>query len=88
MLLDSTWRMGQSTRRGPDHLKLEHFSEAFYYKDTNTALTGIRKQSIQDAENVFSAVVEDFMESKGYSYVTVLMKGAYIMQFIKTVLLA
>lgn len=35
---------------------------------TFLALTGQRKQSIRDVENLFSVGMEKFMESKGYQY--------------------
>ncbi len=64
--------MAQSTRRGgPERLKLERFTEALYDKSSNltyTALTGRRKQSIRDVENLFSSSVADFMNRKEYTY--------------------
>lgn len=64
--------MAQSTRRGgPDHLKLERFTEALYdesAKLTFTALTGKRKQSIRDVEILFSSTVVDFMKRHKYDY--------------------
>lgn len=67
-----TQRIGHSTRQGgPSCLKLERFSEALYEDSmqlTFLALTGQRKQSIRDVENLFSVGMEKFMESKGYQY--------------------
>ena len=64
--------MAQSTRRGgPEELQLDRFTEALYDKDsgmTFPALTGQRKQSVQDAEILFSEGVEKFMQNKGYKY--------------------
>ena len=44
--------------------------EALYDSSTNLtyqALTGARKQSIQDVERLFSKQMEDFMTRKGYA---------------------
>ena len=64
--------MAQCTRKGgPPQLRLERFQEALYDGDsglTYTALTGQRKQSVQDAEILFSEGVELFMKKKGYKY--------------------
>ena len=64
--------MAQATRRGgPDRLKLERFTEALYDESANltfTALTGRRKQSIRDVENLFSSSVADFMDRNKYEY--------------------
>lgn len=61
--------MASSTRLGgPDCLKLER---ALYDETsglTFPALTGQRKQSVQDAEILFSESVQNFMEKKGYTY--------------------
>lgn len=65
-------RMAKSTRLGgPGNLKLERFTEALYDEAsglTFPALTGQRKQSVRDAENLFSEGVEEFMERNGYAY--------------------
>ena len=64
--------MAQCTRKGgPLQLKLERFEEALYDEEsglTYPALTGQRKQSVQDAEILFSEGVELFMRKKGYKY--------------------
>lgn len=64
--------MATSTRRGgPKEMQLDRFAEALYDKDsgmTFPALTGQRKQSVQDAEILFSEGVEKFMQKKGYKY--------------------
>ena len=65
-------RVAKSTRLGgPDRLQLDRFTEALYDEEsglTFPALTGQRKQSVRDAENLFSKGVEDFMKRKGYTY--------------------
>ena len=64
--------MAQATQRGgPDRLKLERFTEALYDESANltfTALTGRRKQSIRDVENLFSSSVADLMDRNKYEY--------------------
>ena len=69
---NSLQRMAQCTRRGgPDKLQMDRFTEALYDEDagmTFPALTGQRKQSVQDAEILFSEGVEGFMKRKGYKY--------------------
>ena len=63
-------RIGQSTRQGGQaSINLERFMEALHHSCTNLtypALTGARKQSIQDVERLFSKEMETFMEHKGY----------------------
>ncbi len=52
-------------------MQLDRFAEAMYDKDsgmTVTALTGQRKQAVQNAEILFSGGVEKFMHKKGYKY--------------------
>ncbi len=65
-------RVGHSTRAGgPEELQLQHFHEASKdpkAKLTYPALTGKRKQSIRDVENLLSSSVADFMKSKGYTF--------------------
>jgi len=51
-------------------VKLERFVEAI--KDSTSGLTypalvGLRKQSVQDAERMFSEPLAEFMERKGYT---------------------
>ena len=64
--------MAQSTRLGgPKKLQLERFTEAMYDEVsglTFPALTGQRKQSVRDAEILFSEGVQKFMERSGYQY--------------------
>ena len=64
--------MAQSTRLGgPKKLRLEQFTEVMYDEKsglTCPALTGQRKQSVRDAEILFSEGVQEFMERKGYYY--------------------
>ena len=63
--------MAQCTRKGGQLLRLERFQEALYDDEsglTYPALTGQRKQSVQDAEILFSEGVELFMRKKGYEY--------------------
>ena len=52
-------------------MQMDRFTEALYDEDagmTFPALTGQRKQSVQDAEILFSEGVERFMKRKGYKY--------------------
>ena len=64
--------MARSTRLGgPDKLRLERFTEALYDENsglTFPVLTGQRKQSVRDAEILFSDGVESFMRKKGCDY--------------------
>ena len=64
--------MARSTRLGgPEKLRLERFTEALYDETsglTFPALTGQRKQSVRDAEILFSEGVQNFMEKKKYDY--------------------
>jgi len=59
-------RISQSTRQGgPASINLERFIEALHDPSMNLtypALTGDRKQSIQDVETLFSKEMESFME--------------------------
>lgn len=60
-----------STRGGPAKLSLERFVEALSDSSTNLtyyALTGARKQSVLDAERMFSPQMVDFMQRKGYDF--------------------
>ena len=65
-------RIAKSTRLGgPSKLKLDRFTQALHDEDsglTFAALTGQRKQSVRDAEILFSKGVQDFMEKMGYNY--------------------
>ena len=67
----SLQKIGHHTRSGsPEKLYLLHFKAA--YDDPSTgltlaALTGTRKQSVTDAERLFSPGVAEFTK-KGYSY--------------------
>lgn len=65
-------RIAKSTRLGgSDELQVDRFEEALYDESsglTFPALTGQRKQSVSDAENLFSEGVEKFMKKNGYSY--------------------
>ena len=52
-------------------LKLERFSEALQDPSsglTYTALIGDNKQSVRDAERLFSASMLGFMQAKGYTF--------------------
>ncbi len=64
-------RIANHTRcGGPDKLCLERYSEALSDHSsglTYPALTGARKQSVVDAERIFSLELAEFMK-KGYSY--------------------
>ncbi len=63
--------MAKCTRNGgPDDIEVEHYMEAL--KDetsrlTYSALVGLRKQSVSDAERLFSLPLAHFMERKGYT---------------------
>lgn len=51
-------------------IKLERYTEALYDSTTNltyTALTGTRKQSVSDAERLFSPELKAFMQNKKYT---------------------
>jgi len=65
-------RIAQSTRMGgPTGMHLECFLEALqdpHAHLTYTALTGARKQSVADAEHLFSPDVLAFLEKKGYTF--------------------
>lgn len=67
-------RIAQGTRE----IRLERYNEALYDPSANltyTALTGTRKQSVSDAEHLFSPELARFMRGKGYlpeeKYITV-----------------
>ena len=70
-------RIATSTRGGgPAELQLERFTEALQDPDsglTYAALTGQRKQSVRDAERLFSQEILNFMEKRGYTF-----EAAYI----------
>lgn len=63
-------RIGNCTRLGgPSDLRLERYQVAL--EDpcsglTYTAFAGVRKQSVQDAERMFSIELADFMKSKNH----------------------
>lgn len=63
-------RIGQSLRKGgPLDIQLERFEEALHDPSamlTYTALTGIRKQSVEDVERLFSESLIAWMNKKGY----------------------
>lgn len=65
-------RIAQCTRNGgPDKLQLQRYTESLHDNEaclTYTALVGSRKQSVQDAERLFSPTLLQFMEKKNYSY--------------------
>ena len=55
---------------GPNTIRLERFVEALNHEGsglTYSALVGLRKQSVEDAERLFSATLLKFMETKGYT---------------------
>lgn len=54
---------------GPDEIQLERYVEALNHEGsglTYPALVGLRKQSVEDAERMFSPKLLKFMEDKGY----------------------
>ena len=63
-------QIGQSLRQGgPFDLQLERFEEALHDTSsglTYSALSGVRKQSVQDVERLFSESLILWMENKGY----------------------
>ena len=65
-------RIATATRSGgPVQLRLERFAQALEDPDsglTYPALTGQCKQSVQDAERLFSKGVVKFMEKNNFSY--------------------
>ena len=65
-------RIATATRTGgPDGLHLDRFVEALDDPSsglTYAAVTGQRKQSVRDAEVLFSAEMADFMQKKGYAF--------------------
>ena len=69
--LSISQRIAKSARLGgPNQLQLDRFTEALYDESsglTFPALTGQRKQSVKDAENLFSEGIEKFMKKKGYT---------------------
>ena len=65
-------RIATSTRVGcPDQLKLKRFGEALEDPTsglTYQALAGKNKQSVRDAERLFSKSMLHYMKSKGYEF--------------------
>ena len=63
-------RIGQSLRQGgPFDIRLERFEEAVHDTSsglTYSALSGVRKQSVQDVERLFGDSLIQWMEKKGY----------------------
>lgn len=63
-------RIGHSLREGgPHHIQLERFEEALHDPEaglTYTALSGIRKQSVEDVERLFGEPLILWMKDKGY----------------------
>ena len=72
VVLTTLQRIAKSTRLGgPSKLKLDRFTQALNDENsglTFAALTGQRKQSVRDAEILFSKGVQNFMEKMGYDY--------------------
>lgn len=55
---------------GPRELSLERFDEAAHEESsglTHTALSGERKQSVEDVERLFSQEMVEWMQKKGYT---------------------
>ncbi|XP_065892094.1 uncharacterized protein [Dysidea avara] len=62
-------RIGHSLRQGNSNLQLERFAEALHDPSaglTYCALSGIRKQSVEDVDRLFGQSLIDWMERKGY----------------------
>ena len=61
-------RIGNSLRHGcVRNIGLERFVEALEEPRTYPALTGVRKQSVEDVERLFGQGVIDFMKDKNYN---------------------
>ena len=64
-------RIWKHTREGgPEDMDLQGFDKAMRDPKTGltyAALTGQRKQSVQDAERMLSFLVSDFLQEKGYN---------------------
>ena len=64
-------RMGNSLRLGgPPGLRLERFAEALNDRSsglTYPALTGTRKQSVEDVERLFGTLLIEFMKARNYT---------------------
>ena len=71
MVLFEYQRIGHSLRQGgPRELSLEKFNEAAHEESsglTHTALSGERKQSVEDVERLFSQEMVEWMQKKGYT---------------------
>ena len=65
------WRIAKCTRNGgPKGINIEHYVEALADDSVQLSypvLVGSRKQSVQDAERLFSPNLADFMERKRYN---------------------
>ena len=63
-------RMAQCTREGgPAEIQNDHYSEALYDPSANltdTSLIGVRKQTVSDAERMFSRQLTIYLESNSY----------------------
>ena len=68
----SIQRIGYSLRHGgPKDMQLERFEEALHDPSSNltyTALSGIRKQSVEDVERLFGDAMISWMKDKGYDF--------------------
>ena len=64
-------RIGHSLRQGGHNdIELQRFEEALHNLSSgliDTALCGIRKQSVEDVERLFSEDLIKWMEGKGYT---------------------
>ena len=64
-------RIAKCTRNGgPNDIQLQRYVEAMDHEGsglTYPALVGLRKQSVEDAERMFSSTLLKFMEDKGYA---------------------
>lgn len=65
---------------GPDKLHLEYYVEAL--SDISTGLTypaftGARKQSVPDAQRMFTTDLADFMKAKGHEYEATYIQTMY-----------
>ena len=65
-------RIGHSLHKGgPRQIQLERFEEALHdpiSRLTYTALSGVRKQSVEDTERLFSESLISWMKKKNYSF--------------------
>ena len=65
------WSESEARYIGPKEMNLERFEEALHDPTsglTYTALSGIRKQSVEDVEWLFGDPLISWMEKKSYTF--------------------